>query len=285
MSVSKQYLSVNDHSRELSGLKYIYSVVSRRAGGLSIGINLNVNNACNWQCIYCEIPNLTRGSPPPIELDVLENELRFFLHEIIHGDYMEKNVAIEDRHLKDIAFSGNGEPTSAEEFPQVILIVKKILQEFDLLHKIKIRLITNGSLMHQASVLKSIEMLEEINGEVWFKVDAATEETIKTINQVNLKPNQILERLLNTANICPTFVQTCIFMIDGKSPDEKDIDAYIELINKAKKNIKGVHLYGLARPSLQPRAKDLGRISEDELQNIAKKLLSLNIPQSAINSI
>lgn len=278
MSVSKQYLSIHDHSRELSGLKYIYSVVSRRAGGLSIGINLNVNNACNWQCIYCEIPNLTRGSPPPIELDVLENELRLFLHDIIHGDYMERNVAIEDRHLKDIAFSGNGEPTSAAEFPQVILIVKKILQEFDLLHKIKIRLITNGSLMHEASVLKSIEMLEEINGEVWFKVDAATEETIKTINQVNLKPNQILERLLNTANICPTFVQTCIFMINGKSPDDKDIDAYIELINKAKKIIKGVHLYGLARPSLQPRARDLGRISEEELKNIAKKLIGLNIP-------
>ena len=278
MSVSKQYLSIHDHSRELSGLKYIYSVISRRAGGLSVGINLNVNNACNWQCIYCEIPNLTRGTPPPIELDVLENELRFFLHEIIHGDYMEKNVSIEDRHLKDIAFSGNGEPTSAEEFPQVILIVKKILREFGLLHKIKIRLITNGSLMHQDSVLKSIELLKEINGEIWFKVDAATEETIKTINQVNLKPNQILERLLNTANICPTFVQTCIFMIDGKSPDEKDIDAYIELINKAKKNIKGVHLYGLARPSLQPRAKDLGRISEEGLQSIAKKLLDLNIP-------
>ena len=278
MSISKQYLSIHDHSRELSGLKYIYSVVSRRAGGLSVGINLNVNNACNWQCIYCEIPNLARGSPPPIELEVLEKELRFFLHEIIHGDYMEKNVSLEDRHLKDIAFSGNGEPTSAEEFPQVILIVKKILQEFDLLHKIKIRLITNGSLMNQVSVLKSIEMLEEINGEIWFKVDAATEENIKTINQVNLQPHQILERLLNTANICPTFVQTCIFMIDGKSPDEKNIDAYIELINKAKKNIKGVHLYGLARPSLQPRAKHLGRISEEELQNIAKKLLSLNIP-------
>lgn len=278
MSVSKQYLSIHDHSRELSGLKYIYSVISRRAGGLSIGINLNVNNACNWQCIYCEIPNLTRGSPPPIELNVLENELRLFLHDIIHGDYMERNVAIEDRHLKDIAFSGNGEPTSAAEFPQVILIVKKILQEFDLLHKIKIRLITNGSLMHEASVLKSIEMLEEINGEVWFKVDAATEETIKTVNQVNLKPNQILERLLNTANICPTFVQTCIFMINGKSPDDKDINAYVELINKAKKIIKGVHLYGLARPSLQPRAGDLGRISEDELKNIAKKLIGLNIP-------
>ncbi|MEN9750682.1 MAG: hypothetical protein RIR23_741 [Pseudomonadota bacterium] len=277
MSVSKQYLSIHDHSRELSGLKYIYSVISRRAGGLSIGVNLNVNNACNWQCIYCEIPNLTRGTPPPIELDVLEQELRFFLNEIIHGDYMEKNVSLEDRHLKDIAFSGNGEPTSADEFPEVISIVKKILSEFNLLHKIKIRLITNGSLMHQTSVIKSVGMLKEMNGEVWFKVDAATEESIKTINQVNLKPHQILERLKNSANVCPTFVQTCIFTIDGKGPSKKDIDAYVELINEVKSIIQGVHLYGLARPSLQPQAKNLGRIDEEVLQDIAKELRSLNI--------
>ncbi|MGI9130707.1 MAG: radical SAM protein [Candidatus Methylopumilus sp.] len=277
MSISKQYLSIHDHSRELSGLKYIYSVISRRAGGLSIGVNLNINNACNWQCIYCEIPNLTRGTPPPIELDVLEKELHFFLHEIVHGDYMEKNVSLEDRHLKDIAFSGNGEPTSAEEFPEVIAIVKKMLEEFNLLHKIKIRLITNGSLMHQTSVIKSVEMLKEMNGEVWFKVDAATEESIKTINQVNLKPHQILERLKNSANVCPTFVQTCIFTIDGKGPSEKDINAYVELINEVKSNIEGVHLYGLARPSLQPQAKNLGRIDEEALQNIAKKLRSFDI--------
>ena len=277
MSVSKQYLNIHDHSRELSGLKYIYSVISRRAGGLSIGVNLNVNNACNWQCIYCEIPNLTRGTPPPIELDVLEQELRFFLNEIIHGDYMEKNVSLEDRHLKDIAFSGNGEPTSANEFPEVISIVKKILSEFNLLHKIKIRLITNGSLMHQTSVIKSVGMLKEMNGEVWFKVDAATEESIKTINQVNLKPSQILERLKNSANVCPTFIQTCIFTIDGKGPSKKDIDAYVELINEVKSIIQGVHLYGLARPSLQPQAKNLGRIDEEILQNIAKELRSLNI--------
>ena len=277
MSVSKQYLNIHDHSRELSGLKYIYSVISRRAGGLSIGVNLNVNNACNWQCIYCEIPNLTRGSPPPIELNLLEEELRFFLHEIIHGDYMEKNVSAEDRHLKDIAFSGNGEPTSAEEFPEVILIVKKILEEFNLLHKIKIRLITNGSLMHKTSVIKGVEMLKEMNGEVWFKVDSATEESIKTINQVNLKAHQILERLRNSINVCPTFIQTCIFTIDGKGPSEKDVDAYLQLVGEVKTDIQGVHLYGLARPSLQPQAKSLGRISQEALEDIAIKLRNLNI--------
>jgi len=272
MSVSKQYLSIHDHSRELSGLKYIYSVISRRAGGLSIGVNLNINNACNWQCIYCEIPNLTRGSPPPIELDVLENELRFFLHEIIHGDYMEKNVAIEDRHLKDIAFSGNGEPTSAEEFPQVILIVKKILEEFNLLHKIKIRLITNGSLMHKESVLEGIQVLAKMNGEVWFKVDAALEENSKVINQVNIKPQQAIDRLKRCSEICPTFVQTCIFTIDNKEPNNKEIDAYIKLIDSAKKSIKGVHLYGIARPSMQPEAYRLGRVNINVLENIADQL-------------
>ena len=272
MSVSKQYLSIHDHSRELSGLKYIYSVISRRAGGLSIGVNLNVNNACNWQCIYCEIPNLTRGSPPPIELDVLEDELRFFLHEIIHGDYMEKNVAIEDRHLKDIAFSGNGEPTSAEEFPQVILIVKKILEEFNLLHKIKIRLITNGSLMHKESVLEGIQVLAKMNGEVWFKVDAGLEESTKVINQVNIKPQQVIDRLKRCSEICPTFVQTCIFTIDNKEPNNKEIDAYIKLIDSAKKSIKGVHLYGIARPSMQPEAYRLGRVNINVLENIADQL-------------
>jgi wyosine [tRNA(Phe)-imidazoG37] synthetase (radical SAM superfamily) len=272
MSVSKQYLSIHDHSRELSGLKYIYSVISRRAGGLSIGVNLNVNNACNWQCIYCEIPNLTRGSPPPIELDVLEDELRFFLNEIIHGDYMEKNIAIEDRHLKDIAFSGNGEPTSAEEFPQVILIVKKILEEFNLLHKIKIRLITNGSLMHKESVLEGIQVLAKMNGEVWFKVDAGLEESTQVINQVNIKPQQAIDRLKRCSEICPTFVQTCIFTIDNKEPNVKEIDAYIKLIDSAKKSIKGVHLYGIARPSMQPEAYRLGRVNINVLENIADQL-------------
>ena len=272
MGVSKQYLSIHDHSRELSGLEYIYSVISRRAGGLSIGVNLNVNNACNWQCIYCEIPNLTRGSPPPIELDVLEDELRFFLHEIIHGDYMEKNVAIDDRHLKDIAFSGNGEPTSAEEFPQIILIVKKVLEEFNLLHKIKVRLITNGSLMHKESVLEGIEVLAKMNGEVWFKVDAGLEESAKVINQVNIKPQQAIDRLKRCSEICPTFVQTCIFTIDNKEPNNKEIDAYIKLIDSAKKSIKGVHLYGIARPSMQPEAYRLGRVNINVLENIADQL-------------
>ncbi|TSA57732.1 MAG: radical SAM protein, partial [Methylophilaceae bacterium] len=173
------FLNEADHNRDVSGLRYIYPVVSRRAEGVSLGINLNVNNACNWRCVYCQVPNLTRGTPPPIDLNLLEQELRMFLGEVLHGDFMQRYVAEGDRHLQDIAFSGNGEPTSAKEFPQVLQIVEKVLREFSLLDvgrdkPIKVRLISNGSLLDKPAVIESIRHLATCNGEVWFKLDAGT---------------------------------------------------------------------------------------------------------------
>ena len=76
-------------------MTYVYPVVSRRAGGVSIGINLNPNNACNWRCIYCQVPELKRGSAPTIDLVKLEAELKAFLHEIVYGDFMQ--VKVESR--------------------------------------------------------------------------------------------------------------------------------------------------------------------------------------------
>ena len=277
-----QYLNVADHNRDVSGLTYIYPVVSRRAGGVSIGINLNINNACNWRCLYCQVPNLTRGSPPPINLNLLENELRSFLDYILHGDFMERYVAEGDRKLQDIAFSGNGEPTSAKDFPEVLKIVEKLLNEFGLLdsslgHQIKVRLITNGSLMDKAYVLESMHYLAKMNGEVWFKVDAGTSEGIAKINDVNITIPSIINRLKLCAQACPTFVQTCMVAIDGHLPTEDEIASYISLVEKVKNDIHGVHLYGLARPSMQAEAERLTRISPEWLNDVAVKIRSTGL--------
>ncbi len=72
-------LTTQDHSRDVAGLTYIYPVLSRRAGGISVGINFNVNNACNWRCVYCQVPGLSVGSAPDIDLLKLREELCFFL--------------------------------------------------------------------------------------------------------------------------------------------------------------------------------------------------------------
>src|SRR5664279_4379653 len=106
-------LKTEDHSRDSAGMRYVYPVVSRRAGGVSVGINLNPNNACNWACIYCQVPNLARGSGPALDLALLETELRTLLTAIVHGDFMQTQVPEGARRLNDIALSGNGEPTSS----------------------------------------------------------------------------------------------------------------------------------------------------------------------------
>jgi len=74
----RKLLSTTNHGRDDAALRYVYPVVSRRAGGVSVGINLNPNNACNWRCIYCQVPDLTRGAAPAIDLTILEAELRGF---------------------------------------------------------------------------------------------------------------------------------------------------------------------------------------------------------------
>ena len=85
-------LSVADHDRSSEGLRYVYAVVSRRSRGVSVGVNLNPNNACNWACSYCQVPDLTLGRAPEIDLARLERELRGLLEEIVRGDWLTRRV-------------------------------------------------------------------------------------------------------------------------------------------------------------------------------------------------
>ncbi len=270
-------LKVTDHSRDSAGLTYVYPVVSRRAGGVSVGINLNVNNACNWACVYCQVPDLTRGGPPPIDLDRLEAELRGFLHAAMHGDFLERNAPPEARRLMDVAFSGNGEPTSAAEFDAAVKRVERVLRDFGLLDSLKLRLITNGSLLHRPEVQRGIARIGAIDGEIWFKVDRATEEAIARVNGIRLAPEKIEAALLRCADLAPTWVQTCYFTIDGQESSEAEQAAYLALIGAVRQKIKGVHLYGLARPSLQPDAQRLSNVAPENFRRFAERIAALGV--------
>ncbi len=41
------------HSRSWQSNRYVYPVISRRSKGLSIGVNLNPDKVCNFDCVYC----------------------------------------------------------------------------------------------------------------------------------------------------------------------------------------------------------------------------------------
>lgn len=262
-------LSVEKHERDAANLKYVYPVLSRRAGGVSLGINLNTNRACNWACVYCQVENLKRGNPESVDFLLLEKELRFFLQ----SDFLEKN-APQNAVLKDIAFSGDGEPTALPDFEQAVLLVCKIKKEFHLNH-IKLRLITNGSFLDKAHIVKALPLLDEI----WFKIDRA-DSSMKAINGVPFDALKMRHRLECAIESAPTFIQTCWFLSTFAKADDETLRHYIDFLKPYAARLKGIYLYGLARQSAQKQAPFLKRMNQADLNQIAQQIqtaLHLNV--------
>ena len=276
-----QKLTTTDHRREGFGLNYVYPVISRRSGGLSIGINLNTNNACNWRCIYCQVPDLTRGSAPETNLELLQRELGEFISGFQQGiNYERFNIPPDNRNIRDIAISGNGEPTSTPEFDQVIETIGHTLRETGLSPETKLVLITNGSLIHRPAVHKGVALLAQYHGEVWFKLDSVTNAGMRRINNANITMNTVRKNLATCAGLCPTWIQTCVFAMDGEPPATKEQEHYLDFLATILKEgvpLKGVLLYGIARPSLQPEAPRLSRLPLAWLEQYASKIGAIGL--------
>jgi wyosine [tRNA(Phe)-imidazoG37] synthetase (radical SAM superfamily) len=254
---------------------HVYPVVSRRSRGLSVGINLNTNDACNWRCIYCQVPGLVRGKAPDVDLELLGRELRGFLGSVVRGDFLERCVPPESRRLNDVAFSGNGEPTSSPRFGEAVDLVARVRAELGIGPEVKTVLITNGSLVDQPAVASALERLARIQGEVWFKLDGATREAFERINSTAIDPTAHLARLRRCAALCPTWIQTCWFALDGAEPDAREREAYLDALRALARErvpVKGVLLYGIARPSYQPEAPRLSRLPAERLEAFAREI-------------
>ncbi len=230
-------LSVENHDRDVSAMRYVYPVVSRRARGVSVGVNLNPNNACNWRCVYCQVPNLAYGKGPPIDLELLERELRETLGAIVHGDFLERSAPEGARRLNDVAFSGNGEPTTSPHFAQAVGVVQRVLDDLGLAD-VKTVLITNGSRIDRPGVGAALGALARTRGEVWFKLDSATATGARRINACNSPVAAQVERLCLAARLCPTWVQTCWFAWHGVEPSAEERTAFVALSRRSPRPIR-----------------------------------------------
>jgi len=275
-------LSTARHDRDAAGLTYVYPVISRRAGGVSVGINLNTNNACNWRCVYCQVPGLVRGVAPDIDLALLESELHGFLDKLLHGRFMQEHVPEHCRRLCDIAISGNGEPTSCSRFHEVVAAVIRVTGGMSLPPDVRLRLITNGSYVHRAHVQSGLRAMAAQHGEVWIKVDAVMEDIVQRINGVRMRRHRLRSQVATAAALCPTWIQTCVFAFDGAGPDSTQRQAYLDFLRELLDDgvaIQGVLLYGLARPSQQMEyAARLSALPEAGLRNLATDIEDLGLP-------
>jgi wyosine [tRNA(Phe)-imidazoG37] synthetase (radical SAM superfamily) len=243
---------------------------------LSIGINFNTNNACNWRCIYCQIPDLKIGAAPEMDFQLLEDELRFFLDDVVNGDFFDRFQVDEDKRvIKDIAIAGNGEPTSLKGFARAVELIGIIATEAGVFPNSNYVLITNGSLLHQAKVQAGLKILKHYGGEVWFKLDSATEEGRALINNSGQSCKASVENLILSAKLCATKLQTCLFDYDKQGLSENERTAYLDLLKSIKKRgceLQQVMLYTIARPSMQPEAGRLAPLSAETLNEFANEI-------------
>jgi wyosine [tRNA(Phe)-imidazoG37] synthetase (radical SAM superfamily) len=255
-------------------------VVSRRARGVSVGVNLNPNNTCNWRCVYCQVPDLKLGAAPPIELELLRSELAGMLDDLVRGDYMQRHVPEEARRINDVAFSGNGEPCMSPHFGESLEVVCEVLREQGLYGSIKLILITNGSLLHKPVIQAALRRMAEANGEIWYKLDSATEEGQRALNPQGKGLRRSIENLRLAVELCPTWVQTLVLARNGQGPSDAEQRAYVALLAELSREgcaPRGVHLYGLARPSFQPGADQLGALPAAWLEDFAARIRETGI--------
>jgi hypothetical protein len=286
-------LTTTDHRRDRLGLRYVYPVLSRRSGGLSVGINLNPNHACNFRCIYCQVPGLQRGTAPPVDLPLLAAELRGFLAECASGGYFEREgIPADLRRIQDLALSGDGEPTTAHEFPAVARLLVECRAELARVPSQgpgpgpagpspgpaspgapavsatppEIVLITNGSQCHRPAIQVGLATLAAAgHAACWFKLDGGRQEDLARINDTTVPLARILDNLALTARILPTWVQTCLFANNGAPPTPAARAAYLLRLTEALDAgvpLAGVLLYGLARPPQLPEGAHCARLPE-----------------------
>ena len=54
--------------------RFGYVVISPRAGGLSIGVNLNPDRYCNFDCVYCEVNRTVPPRQTRLDIEAMAEE-------------------------------------------------------------------------------------------------------------------------------------------------------------------------------------------------------------------
>lgn len=261
------------HPRSFGENRYVYPVLSRRAGGISLGVNLNVDKVCNFGCIYCQVDRTEKSIREFVDLARLAAELDDTVRLIVSGRLYEEAKFRETpaalRRLNDIAFSGDGEPTSYRNFDQVVAAAAEVRRRHGL-DQVRLVLITNASLLHRPHVRRGLEILDANHGEIWAKLDAGTEAYYQLVARSSVPFQRILDNLLLAARARPIVIQSLFMRIRGEPPPQGELEAYCRRLNDivaAGGRIQLVQVHTIARP---PAEDWVTALSPAEVKSLAE---------------
>ena len=272
-----------EHARTYHENKFVYPVLSRRSKGISVGVNLNPDKICNFDCIYCQVDRRSEAETRFVETDRLFAELDDMLRFVGSGDIFRDpqfaHVPDNLRRWNDIAFSGDGEPTTHRNFDEIVAQAAELKRGHGR-DDVKLVLITNASMFHRPHIQRALEILDANNGEVWAKLDAGTDEYYQLVERTKIPFSQILENITAAAKRRPVVIQSLFMRVNGDGPSEAEIAAFCDRLNEitaAGGRIPLVQIYTVARQPAESYVAHLPKDSVDAIATTVESRTKLNV--------
>ncbi len=237
--------------------------------------------ACNFDCIYCQVdrsvaPRVREVDPKKLELELAEM-IKSAKSGSLFDDPEFADVPPDKRHIYDIAFSGDGEPTTCKLFPDCVQIVASLRREAGLMDT-KIVLITDACYLNKPHVAAGLAIMDTNNGRIWAKLDAGTEAYYHLVNRPNFPLQHVVDQIIGAARVRPVVIQSLFMGVRGRPPEESELLAYVKCLNeitRAGGQIEHVQVYTIARRPAQPFVTALTNEEVDHITTLVRERAQL----------
>jgi wyosine [tRNA(Phe)-imidazoG37] synthetase (radical SAM superfamily) len=266
------------YPRDFLENEFVYLVISPRAHGLSLGVNLNPAPTCNLNCLYCEVERAPSAEAAPFDIDRTVIELRQTL-ELVRGGWLRQwpryaRLPAELLQVRHVALSGDGEPTLSPHFVEAIQAVIRLRTTEGFF---KIVLPTNATALDDAQVQTGLALLGS-EDEIWAKLDAGTQDYLNQISGSNVSLDKILNNILHVGRQRPVVIQSLFPAIDGEEPSETEIQEYAQRLKELKAagaRISLVQIYSATRPMARSRCSHLPLKTLSEIARTVRRVSGL----------
>jgi wyosine [tRNA(Phe)-imidazoG37] synthetase (radical SAM superfamily) len=260
--------------RDFLDNRFVYTVVSPRARGLSVGVNMNPDKYCNFDCVYCEVNRNDPAHESKLDVGVMVAELERTLAAVrsggIRGRPNYRTLPDDLLKLRHVALSGDGEPTLCPRFAEAVEAVVHLRARGGFPF-FKVVLITNATGLDRPEVEAGLSLFTP-RDEVWAKLEAGTQEYMARVNNTDFSIEKILASILCLARDRPVIIQSLFPSIDGEGPPASEIEAYIQRLKELKEagaQIPLVQIYSATRPTAHP---ECGHLPLRTLSAIARRV-------------
>lgn len=268
--------------RDALNNRFVYLVVSPRARGLSIGVNMNPDKHCNFDCVYCEVNRELPSHETRLDINVMVDELHRTLELVQSGKIREcdwyGSLPEELLQLRHVALSGDGEPTLCPNFADAVeaLIHLRALSEFPFF---KIVLITNATGLDQPQIQEALQHFTR-RDEIWAKLEAGTQAYMDKVNRPGVPIEKVMTNILDLARQRPVIIQSLFPLINGQEPPADEIDQFANRLQElvaGGARISLVQIYSATRPTAHSECGHLPLRSLSRIAHTVKRATGLNV--------